>query len=204
MKISFRLLCPLLILASLFTSCSRELIFVKVNPAIKTEITHTELKNDSDLAVNNIEESDLLQVIKEGRDVDSTLNIDMAVNEPQFNRSLISKTPDQDSERSLTKTLSLENTKQKQQLYSNKTYRRNYTFKKHYDYKVLMPVPPQNGKTYLGAALMIVGAAAVLLGIFSITGGAGAVWAIILGSLAFIAGAAFLVSGSMSSRYRNK
>lgn len=64
--------------------------------------------------------------------------------------------------------------------------------------------PPQKGKTFAGASIMIVGAFFLVAGIFSVFGSPAGLWAILLGAALVILGGALLVSGSMSSKREKK
>lgn len=71
-------------------------------------------------------------------------------------------------------------------------------------YKSTPAPPPQKGKTFAGASIMIVGAFFLVAGIFSVFGSPAGLWAILSGAALVILGGALLVSGSMSSKREKK
>ncbi|MND33934.1 hypothetical protein D3C80_245340 [compost metagenome] len=185
------------LVAFLFSACSRDIRFVRVNEQLPQRPPSLECISVKDLEATVIEKTIIEQ------EVAPQVDDELPIIHPEYqSKKTIRKVemPDEYSQGSLTQIISAKKNQQlsvKQQEKLNK--RINSLSEK---YKAASPPPPQNAKTLTGASLMIVGAFLLVAGIFAIFGSPIGLWAILLGGALILIGGAILVSGSMGSRHR--
>ncbi|MNE37468.1 hypothetical protein D3C80_1313180 [compost metagenome] len=187
----------------LFSACSRDIRFVRVNEPLPVKSSVQTVSTRTD---NHIEELISDKTVESQAPDGGTKEC-----EPQLMKEEISKKnkvaksqiQNESTQGSLTHILSANKdyqkltTKQQQKL-----VKRLSSISERY--KGTPAPPPQQGKTFAGASIMIVGAFFLVAGIFSVFGSPAGLWAILLGAALVILGGALLVSGSMSSKREKK